>query len=61
VIRAQPFNRAGAANVAMDIATANVARSSGFPQMVQAADGLLFAWTENGSTPAVRTAFALLH
>jgi hypothetical protein len=60
VIRAQPFNRAGAADVATDIATANVARSSGFPQMVQAADGLLFAWTENGSTPAVRTAFAPL-
>ena len=60
VIRAQPFNRAGAADVARDVATANVARSSGFPQMVQVAGGLLFAWTENGSTPAVRTALAPL-
>ena len=61
VIRAQPFNHAGAADVARDIATSNIARSSGFPQMVQVADGLLFAWTENGSIPAVRTAFAPLH
>jgi hypothetical protein len=60
VIRAQPFNHAGAADVARDIATSNIARSSGFPQMVQVADGLLFAWTENGSIPAVRTAFAPL-
>ena len=54
------FELAGAADVARDIATSNVARSSGFPQMVQVADGLLFAWTENGSIPAVRTAFATL-
>ena len=60
VIRAQPFDRAGPMAAARDIATSNVARSSGFPQMVKVADGLLFAWTENGSTPAVRTAFALL-
>jgi hypothetical protein len=60
VIRAQPFNRTGAAAVARDIATANVARSSGFPQMVEVAGGLLFAWTETGSVPAVRTAFAPL-
>jgi hypothetical protein len=60
VIRAQPFNHAGPAAAARDIATSNVARSSGFPQMVKVADGLLFAWTENGSAPAVRTAFAPL-
>jgi hypothetical protein len=60
VIRAQPFNSAGAADVARDIATANVDRSSGFPQMVEVTGGLLFAWTENGSVPAVRTAFAPL-
>jgi hypothetical protein len=60
VIRAQLFNHAGAADVARDIATSNVARSSGFPQMIQVADGLLFAWTENGSIPVVRTAFAPL-
>ena len=59
-IRAQPFNSAGAADVARDIATANIGRSSGFPQMVEVTGGLLFAWTENGSVPAVRTAFAPL-
>ena len=58
VIRAQPYNHAGATDPARDIATSNVARSSGFPQMVKVAGGLLFAWTENGPTPAVRTAFA---
>ena len=60
VIRAQPFNRAGPAAAARDIATSNVARSSGFPQMVKVADGLLFAWTDSGSSPTVRTAFAPL-
>jgi hypothetical protein len=29
--------------------------------MVRVENGLLFAWTENGSTPAVRTAFASLN
>jgi len=61
VIRAQPFNHTGAADVVKDIATSNVARSSGFPQMIEVANGLLFAWTENGSIPAVRTAFAPLN
>ncbi len=58
VIRAQPYDHSGAKGAARDIATSNVARSSGFPQMVKVAGGLLFAWTENGPTPAVRTAFA---
>jgi hypothetical protein len=58
VIRAQPYDHSGARGAARDIATSNVARSSGFPQMVKVAGGLLFAWTENGPTPAVRTAFA---
>ncbi len=60
VIRVQPFTRTGPAAAARDIATSNVARSSGFPQMIEVADGLLFAWTENGTSPAVRTAFAPL-
>ena len=58
VIRAQPYNHRGATDAPRDIATSNVARSSGFPQMVEVAGGLLFAWTENGPTAAVRTAFA---
>jgi hypothetical protein len=61
VIRAQPFNRTGAAGPVQDIASSSVARSSGFPQMVQAAGGLLFAWTESGAIPALRTAFAAVN
>jgi hypothetical protein len=57
-IRVQPFSRAGPTGPAVDVATANVARSSGFPQMLEVAGGLLFAWTETGPMPAVRTAFA---
>ena len=60
VIRAQPFTRAGAAGPAIDVATADVARSSGFPQMASTNGGLLFAWTGNGATPTVRTVFAPL-
>jgi len=59
-IRVQPFTAAGPAGPALDVATANVARSSGFPQMLEVEDGLLFAWTETSPKPAVRTAFAAL-
>jgi hypothetical protein len=59
-IRAQPFTIRGPAGTAIDVATSDVARSSGFPRMLAAGDGLLFAWTESGATPAVRTAFARL-
>jgi hypothetical protein len=60
VIRAQPFNAAGPAAPALDIAQSNVARSSGFPQMVRTHDGLLFAWTTTGTMPAVVAARAPL-
>lgn len=60
-IRVQPFTREGPAGPALDVATANVARSSGFPQMLEVAGGLLFAWTETGPMPAISTAFAVLH
>ena len=45
----------------MDVAQSDIARSSGFPQMVRAPGGLLFAWTTSGGEPTVRTAFAPLH
>lgn len=61
VIRAQPFTAAGAAGLAVDVAQSDIARSSGFPQMVRAPGGLLFAWTTSGGEPTVRTAFAPLH
>lgn len=59
-IRAQPFTMTGPAGPAIDVATSDVARSSGFPQMLAVRDGLLFAWTESAATPTVRTAFAPL-
>jgi len=59
-IRAQAFTAAGMAGPMQVIAATSVHRSSGFPQMVRAGDGLLFAWTESGDPPRVRTAFARL-
>ena len=59
-IRAQPFDSDGATGPALAVAGASVQRSSGFPQMIRAGDGLLFAWTESGDPPQVRTAFAPL-
>jgi hypothetical protein len=59
-IRAQPFTSTGPAAPAIDIASTNIARSSGFPQMVRVPGGLLFAWTATGTEPAVVTALAPL-
>jgi len=59
-IRAQPFTENGPAGPAIDVATSDVARSSGFPQMLAVDGGLLFAWTDSAATPAIRTAFAPL-
>jgi hypothetical protein len=59
-ILAQPFTREGPAGAAVAVATTSVARSSGFPQMVRAGDGLLFAWTESTDPPRVSGAFATL-
>ena len=59
-VRVQRFARDGAAGAAMTITRSDVARSSGFPQMVLADGGLLFAWTESGAVPRVRTALARL-
>jgi hypothetical protein len=59
-IRAQSFTAAGPAGPAVDVVSASVSRSSGFPQMLEVAGGLLFAWTGSDPAPAVRTAFAPL-
>jgi len=59
-IRAQPFDRDGAAGPAVVVAATSVQRASGFPQMVRAGDGLLFAWTDAGDPAQVRTARATL-
>lgn len=57
-ILAQAFTRDGAAAHAVVVARTSVARSSGFPQMIRVGRGLLFAWTESGESPSVRTAYA---
>jgi hypothetical protein len=59
-IRAQPFTPGGPAGPAVLVAASTVQRASGFPQMVRAGDGLLFAWTDTGDTTRVRTAYASL-
>jgi hypothetical protein len=59
-IRAQAFDRDGPAGAIVTVATSDVARSSGFPQMALVADGLLFAWTAPGDPAQVRAAFARL-
>jgi hypothetical protein len=59
-LRARPFTRDGAAGAAVSVAAASVQRTAGFPQMVRAGDGLLFAWTDAAAPQQVRTAFARL-
>ena len=59
-ILAQPVDRDATSGAAVAVAGTSVQRSSGFPQMVRAGDGLLFAWTEAGTQPRLRTAYATL-
>jgi hypothetical protein len=59
-IRVQPFTRDGPAGVATVVSRSDVARSSGFPQMLLADGALLFAWTGAGAQPQVRAAVARL-
>jgi hypothetical protein len=40
------------------LAVTAAARAAGFPRVARRGDQLLFAWTEAGETPAVRTAVA---
>jgi hypothetical protein len=59
-IRAQPFTPTKSAGPAVVIAATTIQRPSGFPQMVRAGKGLMFAWTDSGESPRVRTAWAEL-
>jgi len=59
-IRAQPFDPTGPAGAPVTVAASTVQRASGFPQMVRAGGGLLFAWTDAGEPSRVRTAYATL-
>jgi hypothetical protein len=57
---AQIFGPEGPRAPAVTIANTDVARSSGFPRMARDVDGVLFAWTEPGDTPAIRAAHVAL-
>jgi hypothetical protein len=59
-IVAQPVDRSATRGPAVVVAGTAVQRASGFPQMALAGDGLLFAWTEAGAEPRLRTACATL-
>ena len=59
-IRAQPFGREGPAGAPVVIASSSVQRASGFPQMVRAGGGLMFAWTDTTEPAQVRTAYTTL-
>jgi hypothetical protein len=59
-VRVQPFTADGPAGIVTVIARSDVARSSGFPQMVLADGALLFAWTSSGEPAQVRAAVARL-
>ena len=45
---------------AMAVSALNAGRASGYPRMVRAGREIVFAWTEAGDTPRVRTAVAVL-
>ena len=53
--RVEPTGRKSAASA---VAGLNAGRASGYPRMAQFGDELIFAWTETGDTPGVRTAAA---
>ncbi|MDQ1342540.1 MAG: Exo-alpha-sialidase [Pseudomonadota bacterium] len=58
---AQPFARDGTvAGSPVLIARSSIERASGFPQMVRSGDRLIFAWTQAGEPPLLRTAVARL-
>ena len=59
-IRVQPFTADGPAGDVAVVARSDVARSSGFPQMVLVDGALLFAWTRPGDQPRVQAALARL-
>lgn len=58
---AQVFARdGGTGGPQIVIARSSIERASGFPQMVRSGDRLVFAWTQAGGPPSLRTAVARL-
>lgn len=57
---ARPYTAAGPAGRAVEITGADASRAGGFPQVALAGNDLVFAWTESGPEPAVRSVVARL-
>jgi hypothetical protein len=57
-LRARRLEPSGRRTTASTIAGLNAGRTSGYPRMARFGDELIFAWTETGDSPGVRTATA---
>jgi hypothetical protein len=57
---ARPYTVDGPAGRAIEVTGADASRAGGFPQVALAGDGLVFAWTESGPEPRVRSVVARL-
>jgi hypothetical protein len=55
---ARRVEASGRKSAAIPVTGLNAGRSSGYPRVARAGNELVFAWTETGDTPAVRTAVA---
>jgi hypothetical protein len=56
--KARRIDTSGQKGAAVGVAGLNAGRSSGYPRMTRFGSELVFAWTETGDTPGVRTAIA---
>jgi hypothetical protein len=59
-LAARAYTQDGPAGRTVEVAHADRARAAGFPQVARAGDALMFAWTEAGAKPQVRTVVAPL-
>ncbi|MFO1408417.1 MAG: sialidase family protein [Steroidobacteraceae bacterium] len=57
---ARPYTTDGPAGRAVEVTRADASRAGGFPQVARAGEALVFAWTESGPAPALRTVTARL-
>lgn len=58
--KARRVEPSGRKDAAFAVAGLNASRSSGYPRMARAGNELVFAWTETGDAPGVRTAILKL-
>jgi hypothetical protein len=57
---ARPYTVDGPVGRTIEVTRADASRAGGFPQVARAGDGLVFAWTESGPEPQVRSVHARL-